>query len=309
MPFTSPSLTTSPFDSPEHPLEHFILAEFAALDLTIPVDDVEYIARFVEEPDMDRDDKTDGIRGMLEGVVDGGILPDEGLGEALEAIVGEWERLYSLELQREPSSTSIPSPSPPKPTDVLSTLTPSELAAAQRQALLRQYGYLEGGPDEEVEDDRDRPMKEGLTGEEKKAEEERRKLVAEAIRLDGRKKKFRKKQEGVHLGLGGSSMPPKQLKESHSLRSSGHPSNILRTPLESTHDLLTMSSSTLVDLLAPNLNRDKMLYKAQAERDAQKKGANDRRERDRLALEKQRGDAAKAKVEKQKKAAKQERRG
>ena len=49
-----------------------------------------------------------------------------------------------------------------------------------------------------------------------------------------------------------------------------------------------MSSSTLVDLLAPNLNRDKMLYKAQAERDAQKKGANDRRERDRLALEKQR---------------------
>ena len=39
-------------------------------------------------------------------------------------------------------------------------------------------------------------MKEGLTGEEKKAEEERRKLVAEAIRLDGRKKKFRKKQEG-----------------------------------------------------------------------------------------------------------------
>ena len=32
---------------------------------------VEYIARLVEEPDMDRDDKIGGIRGMLEGVVDG----------------------------------------------------------------------------------------------------------------------------------------------------------------------------------------------------------------------------------------------
>ena len=43
-----------------------------------------------------------------------------------------------------------------------------------------------------------------------------------------------------------------------------------------------------VDLLAPNINRDKMLFKAQAEREAQKKTANERRERDRLALEKQR---------------------
>ena len=43
-----------------------------------------------------------------------------------------------------------------------------------------------------------------------------------------------------------------------------------------------------VDLLAPNLNRDKMAFKAQAEREDQKKIANERKERDRLSLEKQR---------------------
>lgn len=31
---------------------------------------VEYIARFVEEPELDRPDKLEGIKGMLEGVVD-----------------------------------------------------------------------------------------------------------------------------------------------------------------------------------------------------------------------------------------------
>jgi hypothetical protein len=94
----------------------------------------------------------------------------------------------------------------------------------------------------------------------------------------------------------------------------------------------------VVDLMAPNLNRDKMAFKAQAEREAQKKASNERRDRNRLALEKQRwvlslflkpgaisrrveaagligvrcmdrSDAANAKADKQKKAAKQERRG
>ena len=79
----------------------------------------------------------------------------------------------------------------------------------------------------------------------------------------------------------------------------------------------------LVDLMAPNLNRDKVAYKAQMEREAAKKSAQQKKERDKAALDKQRwatrpplghsadltrNDAAKAKADKQKKAAKQERR-
>ena len=66
---------------------------------------------------------------------------------------------------------------------------------AQRQALLRQYGYIEGDLTESNELS-NRPMKEGITTEEKKAEEERKRMVMEAIKLDGKKKKYRKQQEG-----------------------------------------------------------------------------------------------------------------
>ena len=41
-------------------------------------------------------------------------------------------------------------------------------------------------------------------------------------------------------------------------------------------------------MLAPNLNRDKVNYKAQMEREAAKKGAQDKRDRDKAALDKQR---------------------
>lgn len=44
----------------------------------------------------------------------------------------------------------------------------------------------------------------------------------------------------------------------------------------------------IVDLLAPNLNKDKMLYKAQMEREAQKSSAQARKDRDKAALDKQR---------------------
>jgi len=44
----------------------------------------------------------------------------------------------------------------------------------------------------------------------------------------------------------------------------------------------------LVDLLAPNLNKEKMLYKSQMEREAQKSTAQARKERDKAALDKQR---------------------
>ena len=75
-----------------------------------------------------------------------------------------------------------------------------------------------------------------------------------------------------------------------------------------------------VDLMAPNLNRDKVQYKAQLEREQAKRSAQAVKDRDKAALDKQRyvrlqskltirADAAKAKADKQKKAQKQERRG
>lgn len=51
-------------------LERFITAQLEALSLSVPADDVEFMARFVEE-DMEKDEKLEGVRGMLEGVVEG----------------------------------------------------------------------------------------------------------------------------------------------------------------------------------------------------------------------------------------------
>ena len=133
--------------------------------------------------------------------------------EVLEKIVDEWERLQALNEKSErspgpsippsfipptdkgPSEDSSPSPSP-KPGELLASLTPEELDRIKRQSLLRQYGYVEGDPEMDVGAGLDRPMREGMTGEEKKAEEERRRRVMEAVKMDGRRKKFRKQQEG-----------------------------------------------------------------------------------------------------------------
>ena len=73
--------------------------------------------------------------------------------------------------------------------------------------------------------------------------------------------------------------------------------------------VLKSTKLTKVDLLAPNLNRDKVKYMAQMEREAAKNSAQAVKNRDKAALEKQRADQAKAKADKQKKAQKQERRG
>ena len=43
-----------------------------------------------------------------------------------------------------------------------------------------------------------------------------------------------------------------------------------------------------VDLLAPNLNRDKVQWKAQMEREAAKSAAQAKKDRDKAALDKQR---------------------
>jgi len=89
--------------------------------------------------------------------------------------------------------------------DVLSTLTPEEKAAAQRQALLRQYGYVEGGPEDEANERGDAPPRgeSARAAEEKKAAEERKALIEAALKLDGKKKKYKKQQEGAYHGSSG----------------------------------------------------------------------------------------------------------
>jgi len=52
-------------------LEEYITAQFSSLALEVPNDDIEFIARFVEEEGMEREDKIEGVKGMLEGVVEG----------------------------------------------------------------------------------------------------------------------------------------------------------------------------------------------------------------------------------------------
>lgn len=94
-------------------LERYITSQLAGLTLTVPDDDVQFMARFVEEEGLLREEKVEGVRGMLEGVVDGvshlsivmgffesdhrpqGELPPEGVDEALGRVVDEWDRLQA----------------------------------------------------------------------------------------------------------------------------------------------------------------------------------------------------------------------
>lgn len=52
-------------------LERYITGQLAGLSLTVPEDDVQFMARFVEEEGLLREEKVEGVRGMLEGVVEG----------------------------------------------------------------------------------------------------------------------------------------------------------------------------------------------------------------------------------------------
>jgi hypothetical protein len=125
---------------------------------------------------------------------------------------------------------------------------------------LRQYAYVDADPDElaiaglSVEGrDPNAPAKSAKEKEGEREKEERRRAIEEALRLDGKKKKHRKNKEGQYFTC---------------------------STRKGTDDV--------VDLLAPNLNKEKMLYKAQMERDAQKSTAQMKKERDKAALDKQR---------------------
>lgn len=157
-------------------------------------------------------------------------------------MVGEWERLQAEAAAAAAAEEAEDgSPTPPDHEAIMASLTEEELKAARKAALLRQYAYVEGGPDE-ADRGADGPPR-GSTqadGEAKRAAEERRRLVEAALVRDSRKKKKNRKVE-------------------------------IDDPLQ-----------------WENLNREKVALKAQLARDEAKRNAQDKKDRDRAALEKQR---------------------
>lgn len=211
-------------------LERVLKQQIAELAIEVPEDDLEMMARFVEEEGLEKDEKVEGVRAMLEGFADVRLdylshvneelidepLPD-GVDEALNTVMDEYDRLKALELEAEAeaeaesSSSESDSEEEGKTGNILDTLTPEELKQAQKQALLRQYAYVDADPDElamaglSVDGSRD-PNAPPRTAREKqgdKEKEERRKAIEEALRLDGKKKKHRKNKEGeLEFGSG-----------------------------------------------------------------------------------------------------------
>ncbi|KAJ9094123.1 hypothetical protein QFC19_008075 [Naganishia cerealis] len=251
-------------------LEDFISDKFTALKLEIPSDDVEYIARLVEEEELEEIDKKEGVKGMVEGFIPEDMLNQEehndqeisGIDRAIDQVLTYWQDLRAAKIIEEESAASAAVQEGSSGDDgsdsesetggetremskgqkarkaLLESLTPEELAAAQKRALLAQYGYVE----EDGYDGGDSGMA-GSTlrkREEEKEAADRRALIDKAIKEEGRRKRKSKraKQE--------------------------------------------------VDLMAPNLNKAKVQVKAQIARDSAKAEANFKKERDRAALEKQR---------------------
>jgi hypothetical protein len=51
-------------------LERFMKEQFNVLAIEVPEDDLEMMARFVEEEGLEKDEKVEGVRAMIEGFVD-----------------------------------------------------------------------------------------------------------------------------------------------------------------------------------------------------------------------------------------------
>jgi hypothetical protein len=51
-------------------LERFMKEQFSVLAIEVPEDDLEMMARFVEEEGLEKDEKVEGVRAMIEGFVD-----------------------------------------------------------------------------------------------------------------------------------------------------------------------------------------------------------------------------------------------
>lgn len=134
-------------------------------------------------------------------------MPDDAtLDPALDAILDEQDRLAAAaaaaaaiaEAEAAEAAEAAEKARKPDHAAVLASLTDEEIAAARKATLLRQYAYVEGGPEEDPLARKEGPPRGGAKeeAEAKKAAEERRRLVEEALRLDGKKKKVRKALAG-----------------------------------------------------------------------------------------------------------------
>lgn len=116
--------------------------------------------------------------------------------EALQRVMTEWDRLRSLANEQAETPSPISSPLPPEPAQPVPELSEKEIA--KRHAM--KYAYVEGDLAELYIEDRPQgaPPKGGTVAEAeaKKLAEEKRIQVLAALKLDGKKKKYKKQQEG-----------------------------------------------------------------------------------------------------------------
>ena len=162
------------------------------------------MARFVEEEGLEVEEKVEGVKGMLEGVAEVSSssdlliqsLPDN-VDITLKDVVEEWDRIRARAEAEAAEAEPSPPPSPsPEPTV---QLTDKEIAKLHAM----RYAYADADPAElaaMLDAERGDAPPRGSSAAEvaaRKAADERRALLEAAIRLDGKKKKHKKNQEGV----------------------------------------------------------------------------------------------------------------
>ena len=57
-------------ESSSQALERYLKQQLEELKIQVPEDDLEMMARFVEEEGLEKDEKIEGVRAMLEGMVE-----------------------------------------------------------------------------------------------------------------------------------------------------------------------------------------------------------------------------------------------
>lgn len=61
---------SSEAESSSQALDRYLKNQLDELNIEVPDDDLEMMARFVEEEGLERDEKIEGVRAMLEGLVE-----------------------------------------------------------------------------------------------------------------------------------------------------------------------------------------------------------------------------------------------
>ncbi|KAH8077861.1 hypothetical protein HD553DRAFT_166857 [Filobasidium floriforme] len=293
-------------------LESFISAKFTALALSIPEDDVEYIARLVEEEELEDDDKKEGVKGMLEGFLpmkDGQTPedPDFDLDPTITNIIDHWRDRRAAAAQEAAAQEAAAEGEEGAEGDgdtgsesdsgsddgegdgdgqggsrKPSTSTPAE-KKAHRAKVKAQTSLIASLSPEELA----AAQRRALLAQYGYVEDEN--VVQDDTSGGARGETLRKREE------------EKEAKERRALIDAA-----IRG--EAKRKKKSKRARETVDLMAPNLNKEKVQVKAQMLRQIAKQESQSVQARDKAALEKQRADQAKAKADKQKKAQKQERR-